>query len=316
MEELFNRFLKSRIFFCVCVVIALGFAITNVAIGGGSSWIMLGNFALAIGVALIMLLINANFGLPGGNNSLHATLFILFVTALPCVRGEWVMGNAIAITIQICTAILFSCYDLRNTCTRKLFLIFLILSSMAAVTPIFIWLIPIFIFGAVQMKAFSFRALLAILFGIISPWFLLFTPIQFGKYAFIPISITGFTDINLPSLILYGIMIVTAFLIAGANFFNIIKFKMQKRAYITFTIIIMFWTIVMMLIDFGNALSYLPMLIACLTLQVAVFISNLTTVSKRYIIILFFILMAIIMFAATIHTQNYESCNRIQYTLH
>lgn len=251
------------------------------------------NFALLLIISLYMLLLDRRFQFLGGMSSLYATLFIAFSMAIPQVCLQPCTGIAIALILLLCTHYLFSLYDEPQARTR-IYLIFTILSALSMVTTVTIYAIPLFIVGVVQMRAMNIKGALAAIGGIITPYWITigtgFISIEALEFP-LPLSIWALWG-NLPAYLLcVAAIILLAFGSIGINMMHLLKQRLRTRAYNGFIIISLLWTALMIVVDCGSAIAYIPMLCVCAAMQ----ISHLYSASnnrRRYISVIIILLLA------------------------
>lgn len=245
------------------------------------------NFILIAGCTVIMIALNKGFSFLGGITSLFASLFILFETTVPILSARWNEGSVVALVTLICMFILFSIYEDRKS-TSRIFLIFTILSSFTLWQVAFLYLIPLFIVGVIQVRVFSFKALLAILFGIITPYW-----ITIGT------GLVNIADIQLPTLIpIYTLNEIPQYFLSAAviafmgvvavvaNFFTLMKYRLQVRVYNGFILLLFLFTLGMMLFDANNAPAYFTLLTLNVGMQIAHWFAT-NSYKRQYIAVIF-----------------------------
>lgn len=245
------------------------------------------NFILIAGCTVIMIALNKGFSFLGGITSLFASLFILFETTVPILSARWNEGSVVALVTLICMFILFSIYEDRKS-TSRIFLIFTILSAFTLWQVAFLYLIPLFIVGVIQVRVFSFKALLAILFGIITPYW-----ITIGT------GLVNIADIQLPTLIpIYTLNEIPQYFLSAAviafmgvvavvaNFFTLMKYRLQVRVYNGFILLLFLFTLGMMLFDANNAPAYFTLLTLNVGMQIAHWFAT-NSYKRQYIAVIF-----------------------------
>ena len=112
------------------------------------------------------------FNVLRSNSALPLTIFAVLQLATPGLSVQFYTGTALALTAAGCLMILFSCYH-SPTLTRRVFLIFLILSAACATQYCYALYIPVFLLGCAQMRIFNARTVVAALLGLITPWWIM-----------------------------------------------------------------------------------------------------------------------------------------------
>jgi len=158
----------------------------------------------------------------------------------------------------------------------------------------FVYLIPVFFIGFLQMRAMYIRSALAMLFGLVTPFWIV-----------LGLGIIGLEDLHAPQLanvwehlgveqyrnviILLSVTAFVTIVLLIANVLQIINYKMQVRAYNGFFLVLTILTMIVMAVDFDNVMVYFPVLNLCLSIQIA----HSFTIQKylrRYIPYLLFVL--------------------------
>lgn len=89
--------------------------------------------------------------------------------------------------------------------------------------------------------------------------------------------------------------VITVVALMAVNLIKIYSYKAQPRAYNGFFSILTIATIIIMAIDYGNMLNYLPVLNCCLAIQIAHTFS-MNNASKRFIAYLIFMAVCVVIF--------------------
>lgn len=308
-EESLNNFLQSRFFAGICIGITLIMSYVgwilftpseNIASGlvsltglnaidTGSLYAMLGNSALLVASATAMVIINKGFSFIGTITSLFSSLFLLLQSTVLQLSACFNDGSIVVFVTLLCMGMLYMLYENKGN-TSLIMLIFVILSAGSMWQSAFLFLIPVFIIGVMQMRAFSFKGMLSICFGIITPyWIALGTGLlSFAQLRF-PSIITIFQMESVP-LWMFGALgiAIVAVITFGANALTLMKYKLQTRVYNGFILILTLFAIIMMILDTPNAADYFPLLNAGVAMQFAHYYSA-SKFDKRYIILLLLI---------------------------
>lgn len=310
-EESINTFLQSRVWYVIVVVLGalmaysawlrgIYYPYTDAGISStlflqgwqNSFTLVCVNYALIVFATIIMILLNKSYLFLGGLTMLFASLYILLECAVPDLSATWNSGSAVAVVTLICMFILFSCYENRASVNR-IFLIFTLLSAFSFFQVAFVYLLVLFFVGVVQIRAFSLRTFLAMIFGIVTPYWLaigfgMWNPLNFVFPVPVPIymlDVIPFYFVSAAVIAFIGIVAVVA------NFLTLMKYRLQIRVYNGFALIMLLLSMALMIVDAGNALAYFALLNVGVAMQVAhVFFAS--TFKRRYIfIVLIFLLM-------------------------
>lgn len=231
------------------------------------------NVGVILGTCFVLGLINKMYSLIRDVTYVYASSFLLLVIANPHVTALLYDGTLLALISMFLAVLLFGLYQHPHP-QRRVFLISSILSTCCMFQYAFAYLIPVFFIGFLQMRAMNFRSLLAMFFGLATPfWIVLGTgmvsldtlqpPHLENVWMGLDLSQSRFLIVTLACSVL-----LTVFLLI-ANVLHIINYKMQVRAYNGFFLVLSFFTMVMMAIDYNNALVYLPVLYVCMSIQMA-----------------------------------------------
>ncbi len=163
----------------------------------------------------------------------------------------------------------------------------------------------IFIIGVIQMQSLSIKGIVAILLGVITPaWILLGLGVvaidSFRVPTLMPLfMVTDFADYN-SALIAIGVTALFALTLLAINMISIYRYKLQIRAYNGFVSVLMLFSLVMIIIDFGNYITYILLLNWCVAIQIAHFFT-INNFKRKYLSILFLILVYIGIYATQLY---------------
>lgn len=249
------------------------------------------NILSIIGIVVMLILMNRAFNYIRGVTWIYASVFLLLEFSMPSLSVQFFGGTLLCLVTLLLTTLLFSTYQNQHI-TRRIYLIFVIISFCSLLQYSFIFLIPAFLIGLVQMRSFSLRASLAAICGLITPFWIL-----------IGLGIVGFEDFTLPHIVSifsdlawgnitilivsFGGTLLIGIVLLIANMLHIFKYKLQIRAYNGFIIILLFTAAVMIGVDYQNMLNYIPLLNCCVAIQVGHFYT-INTFKRRYIPIALF----------------------------
>lgn len=246
-----------------------------------------------IGVCAVLSLINKIYSFTRDVTYIFASSFLLLSIVYPEIVTRLSDGTILALIVVWLSYLLFSTYQSMYP-QRRVFLISVILSCCCMFQYTFVYLIPVFFIGFLQMRAMYIRSALAMLFGLVTPFWIV-----------LGLGIIGLEDLHAPQLAnvwehlgveqyrnLIILLSVTAFVtlvLLIANVLQIINYKMQVRAYNGFFLVLTILTMILMAVDFDNVMVYFPVLNLCLSIQIA----HSFTIQKylrRYIPYLLFVL--------------------------
>lgn len=289
-ERDISRFLHSRYAFIVFSLIAIlttylasswgkvtpildnkGLGLTPI-----NQWFEPGRLSLTINIflnfliALLMIYINKTFNVLRNPTILFAGLFLILQMPITDITGQLYGGTMLCVVMLVCTFILFSTYNDQNP--YAIFLIFAILSFGTFFQYAFIFYIPVFVLGCMQMRILDLRIAIAATLGIITPPWILF---GFGILDIQNITLPQFIGIYeqlsmlevLQMLITIGLSIFVCIGAWLANIVNIISYNAKTRAYNGVFAILALTSILLIMADYTNYIIYVPMLNCCTALQ-------------------------------------------------
>lgn len=236
-------------------------------------WLPPGELSLGISLLLMALTamsyiaLNKVFNFMRAPSALAASLYIVMLSSLPIAAGQFYGGTLMCILMLGVTALLFSCYGDRMS-TRRVFLIFTVLSLASLVQYAFMFYIPVAILGLAQMRVLNLRSVIAMLIGIACPVWILygFGMMDLGDIGW-PHFNSTLSQLGLPGMITIfaavGITIIIGFAAMCANLMKILGYNAKYRAYNGFLTLLMISTMFFSIVDYVNLSVYFPLL--CLT---------------------------------------------------
>lgn len=255
-------------------------------------------------VGLIMLLmayLNKAYNLLRTMSMLHCTLFILMEAATPPLLLTLNPGAVLCLVVLLCIAILFFDHMHAQPDTRRIFLVFFLLSICASAQYAFVVYIPVFLLACIQLKLFSLRALSAILLGIISPWIIL---MGFGIVVPDDLQMPMFA-LEMPqwahprTMLFVATVVVTVVLSVLAllqNLIKIISYNAQSRAMQSVMTTITVVTIAAVVVDFRNIYAYLTLLNCIAAFQLTHMFVAIHNFARSYLAVLFLVILYISLF--------------------
>ena len=132
-------------------------------------WGWITNIILMTVVTVTLFLINKEFNFVQGSDTVLTGMFIIMASSNIWVTGTLSSTMLLALANLICLLVLFGCYRKRNS-TQEMFVITTILSLGSMIQYAFIFMIPAYLIGAMLLKCFNFKSLIAFLMGIVAPY--------------------------------------------------------------------------------------------------------------------------------------------------
>ena len=241
----------------------------------------------------IMLALNKVFSYVRSVTHLFVSSFFLLQLANPAGLVSFNAGTLLCLLTAIAMLPLFASYQDRHA-QRSIFLIFAILAAGSMFHYGFLFLIPAFILGFLNMGVFNLKGVLAMLFGLVTPfWIVLGLGIAAPSSFTVPQingiwNLTGQPWTNL-MLVLAALTVVLGIVLAARNLLTIMNYRMQTRVYNAFFIFTLVMAVIALCIDYCDVQVYLPLLSLMTAVQIA-HAHTLRTAPFRYVFLLLFIL--------------------------
>ncbi len=254
---------------------------------GGTSLVI--NLVLNVLIAAMLILLNKRFNILRSSSDLFAGLFLILQMSLPSFMGQFYGGTL------LCFAVLFVTYKLYMAFNRPyplqpIFLIFFLLTVGAMSQYAYLFYIPVFMIGCAQMRIFSFKTLLAVGIGIIAPvWILWGFDLISLRDIKLPHFVNVFSAIDskemLQLLVTVGVTVMATFVFGILNLLRVFNYNSKTRAYNGFISIMSFVTIILVLADYTNSATYIPLLNCCAAFQMGHYFA-INNYQRSYIAIL------------------------------
>lgn len=260
----------------------------NWGLSAGLGWWF--NIILLGATCALLSSLNKEYHIVPGSDTVALGMFLLMVTSNIWTSSMLTSTGIMAIANLVCIMMLFGCYDNRNA-TKDLFVIGTILSFGSMIQYGFVFMMPVYIIGAIILKCFNFKALTAYLMGIAAPYWIF---IGFGIVDPQSISFPSlshvFENIVSKSDLLIGVLniLFTALLGVVLTFLNSVKVytgNSKKRACKTVLNVLGLFTLLCVIFDFENVMAYLATLYAITAVQMGnMFQSGNVTFSRYWLL--------------------------------
>jgi predicted membrane protein len=187
---------------------------------------------------------------------------------------------------------LFASYQDRHS-QRSIFLIFALVAAGSMFHYGFLVLIPAFLLGFLNMGVFNLKGVLAMLFGLITPFWIVMglgiaTPADFVMPRINGVWSLTAQSMSSPVLVLAALTAVLGITLAVMNFYTIMNYRMQTRVYNIFLMIMLVIAILAASLDYHDLAVFLPLLNLMVAIQIAQAFTLRTTFHHRYVLILLF----------------------------
>ena len=264
------------------------------------SWAV--NLAAIGGVCVLLLLLQKMHTFIRSYTSIFVSAFLILQIASPMLCVRLFGGTLMCLLVISMVSLMFACYQDKDS-QRSVFAIFASISACAMFQYSFLFLLPVFFVGFVQMRAMNLRSALAAILGIITPYWIVAPTMMF--FGAMPLNWSAINapqlqnlwsinpaDLQLHSIILWVATLALAIVLSALNMLHLINYNLQTRSCNGFFVVLTFATAAMMCIDFRNISFYLPILNMCIAIQIA-HSFTINKSEKRYIPILILIALAL-----------------------
>lgn len=249
------------------------------------------NIACNMLVIALMIWINRSYNFIKALTLIYVSFFAYMQLATPGLLDSFYSGTMLCVVLLLCIGLLFSCFGKRTPeSMRRVFLIFFLLSAGTATQYVYACYLPVFLVGCMQMRIFSLRMVLAALLGVVTPWCLmigsgLVQPAELHWPEFV--SIFSAIDKTETMALLLTVLLTVMLLFAGMTltFFKILTYNARRRSYNGLLSVLSVFTVLAMMIDYTNIVTYVPALNICAAAAVSHFFAIHNT-EKSYIAIL------------------------------
>ena len=227
---------------------------------------------IVIGVLLVTLNIMYRY-IKTYNCFVFAAVFVLLQGVNPFLSTRFFVGTALCMVVVIALFFLFDLYGKQKMASQGVFLVMALISFFSIHHYVFLLLVPLFILGFVYMRAMNVRTVLAIIFGLITPyWIALGTGLEsFSSFRAPELSqvwsfAPTYAGKSWAISVAIAITALTVLLTIG-NFKTMLNYSVHVRAYNNFFVALSVFVVLMMLVDYNDFLFYMPLLNMCFAIQ-------------------------------------------------
>lgn len=207
------------------------------------------------------------------NCFVFAAVFVLLQGINPFLSTRFFAGTAMCLVVVVALFFTFEQYGKRGGASQGMFLVMALLSFFTLYHYVFFLLMPLFVLGFAYMRVLDVRGAFAVVFGIITPyWIALGTGLE-SLNAFQAPQFSTVWE-NTPQFAARGWAITMAIvtvaltvLVTVSNFNTMLNYSVHVRAYNNFFVALSVWVLLMMAIDFNDFLFYMPLLNMCFAIQ-------------------------------------------------
>lgn len=257
------------------------------------------NVAGILATGGIMLALNKVFSYVRSVTHLFVSAFFLLQVAHPSGLVSFNTGTLLCLVTALAIMPLFSSYQDRHS-QRSIFLIFALIATGSMFHYGFLVLIPAFLLGFMNMGVFNLKGLLAMFFGLVTPFWIVLGLGIATPTDFVMPQVDGVWNLagkSRMTLVLASLTALLGIVLAVMNLMTIMNYRMQTRVYNAFFVFVLAALLIALCLDFGNVAIYLPLLGLMVAVQIAHVHTLRTTMQYRYVFILLFIAGCIGFFA-------------------
>lgn len=237
------------------------------------------NIGVNILIMILMVVLNHRYRFIKAMSLLYVGFFAMMQLSYPDMMVQFYSGSVLAVVVLFCLSLLMDCFDSSGPMVnRKVFMIFCLISAGAMLQYAYVAYLPVFIIGCMQMRIFNFRVILAALTGVVTPWIIIlgsgFVRIENLHLPQIASIFDAGDLMQLLSLVIT--LVLTVVLLWSAEIltlFKVLTYNAQKRACNGVLTVTAAVTTLMLLVDYTNITSYIPMLNVCAAFAVSHFFS-------------------------------------------
>ena len=207
------------------------------------------------------------------NCFVFAAVFVLLQGINPFLSTRFFAGTALSLVVVVALFFMFDQYGKRDTAPQGIFLVFALLSFFTFYHYVFFLLMPLFILGFAYMRVINVRSIFAIIFGIITPyWIALGTGLeqmsgfQAPHFSQVWENTTSYAAHGWAVTIAIATVIITI-MVTVSNFKTMLNYSVHVRAFNNFFVALSIFVVLMMAIDYNDFLIYLPLLNICFSIQ-------------------------------------------------
>ena len=312
-SEHINEYFNGRPFMLLCALALVAVTFVAVALGvepvgtrcSGIFFSLQGDFfgvsPLSAGVNLLCLLatggiilaLNKVYTFVRSMTHLFVSAFFLLQLAHPSGLVAFNAGTLLALVTAITVLPLFASYQDKHA-QRSIFIIFAIVATGSMFHYGFLVLLPAFLLCFLNMGVLNLKGVLAMLFGLVTPFWIVLGLGIVSPSDFVMPSVNGIWNLSFSpqTNVVLTLAVLTAVLgvvLAVMNLMTIMNYRMQTRVYNAFFVFVLFMTVIAISIDYSDVAVFLPLLNLMVGVQVAHAHTLHTTNHLRYLFLVLLI---------------------------
>lgn len=227
---------------------------------------------IVIGVLLITLNIMYRY-IKTYNCFVFAAVFVLLQGVNPFLSTRFFAGTALCLVVVVSLLFLFDLYGKQQLASQGVFLVMALLSFFSIYHYVFLLLVPLFIVGFAYMRAINLRTVLAIIFGLATPYWIALgtglesiTSFQAPELSLVWNEAPTFAGKSWAISVAIAITALTVLLTVG-NFKTMLNYSVHVRAYNNFFVALSVFVLLLMIVDYNDFLFYMPLMNLCFAIQ-------------------------------------------------
>ncbi len=227
---------------------------------------------IVIGVLLITLNIMYRY-IKTYNCFVFAAVFVLLQGVNPFLSTRFFAGTALCLVVVVSLLFLFDLYGKQQLASQGVFLVMALLSFFSIYHYVFLLLVPLFIVGFAYMRAINLRSVLAIIFGLATPYWIALgtglesiTSFQAPELSLVWSEAPTFAGKSWAISVAIAITALTVLLTVG-NFKTMLNYSVHVRAYNNFFVALSVFVLLLMIVDYNDFLFYMPLMNLCFAIQ-------------------------------------------------
>ncbi len=227
---------------------------------------------IVIGVLLITLNIMYRY-IKTYNCFVFAAVFVLLQGVNPFLSTRFFAGTALCLVVVVSLLFLFDLYGKQQLASQGVFLVMALLSFFSIYHYVFLLLVPLFIVGFAYMRAINLRTVLAIIFGLVTPYWIALgtglesiTSFQAPELSLVWSETPTFAGKSWAVSVAIAITALTVLLTVG-NFKTMLNYSVHVRAYNNFFVALSVFVLLLMIVDYNDFLFYMPLMNLCFAIQ-------------------------------------------------
>ena len=241
----------------------------------------------------IILAVNKVYTFVRSMTHLFVSAFFLLQLAHPSGLVAFNAGTLLSLVTSLLVLPLFASYQDKHA-QRSIFLIFAVVATGCMFHYGFLVLLPAFLLCFLNMGALNLKGVLAMLFGLVSPFWIVLGLGIVSPSAFVMPSVNGIWNLSFTpqTNILLTLAVLTAIIglvLAVLNLMTIMNYRMQTRVYNAFFVFVLVMAVIALCIDYSDVAVFLPLLNLMVGVQMAHAHTLHTTNHLRYLFIVLLI---------------------------